>query len=330
MSRAHARGYQAAGCAIVALADISEENAKAFQEQFGGDRIYTDYHRMLRDEKLDIVSIATWPKLHHDMVVAAAEAGVRAVHCEKPMAPTFGQSRHMVEVCASHRCQLTFNHQRRFNPAFVKGKQLLRDGAIGKLERIETATGNLFDWGTHWFDIMNFFNDDIPAQWVMGQVELRGTHWVYGAPCEGQGLSHFKYANGVQAYLTTGHDEDSAGGTVRLIGSEGQIAFPNPDGEIVRLWARGQSDWQEIITEKSWTEGKPDSVAKGIVDLVDSLRTGRQSQLDARHALAATELIFATYESSRRRGRVDLPLTIDDNPLQSMLDAAGINPPPPK
>jgi hypothetical protein len=61
------------------------------------------------------------------------------------------------------------------------------------------------------------------------------------------------------------------------------------------------------------------AVGLGVVDLIDALKTGREPELSARRALAATELIFATYESSRRRGRVDLPLTIDDSPLLDML-----------
>jgi hypothetical protein len=43
--------------------------------------------------------------------------------------------------------------------------------------------------------------------------------------------------------------------------------------------------------------------------------------LSARRALNATEIIFAIYECSRRRGRVDLPLTIADNPLAAMVEA---------
>src|SRR5215203_6009273 len=81
MSNAHARGYNASSaCKIVALADISEENARAFQARNGGDRIYTDYRVMLAEEQLDIVSISTWPHLHAEMVIACAEAGVKAIH----------------------------------------------------------------------------------------------------------------------------------------------------------------------------------------------------------------------------------------------------------
>jgi len=68
-----------------------------------------------------------------------------------------------------------------------------------------------------------------------------------------------------------------------------------------------------------------DHVVRAVLDLVDALKTGREPELSARRALQATELIFATYESSRVRGRIDLPLEIDDSPLLSMLESGEIS-----
>ncbi len=48
--------------------------------------------------------------------------------------------------------------------------------------------------------------------------------------------------------------------------------------------------------------------------------------LSGRKALQATELIFATYESSRRRARIYLPLEIEDSPLISMLEKGMVGP----
>jgi hypothetical protein len=62
--------------------------------------------------------------------------------------------------------------------------------------------------------------------------------------------------------------------------------------------------------------------------MIDALETGREPELSARRALNSTEIIFACYESSRRRARVDLPLTIDDNPLVSMVESGELNPKP--
>jgi hypothetical protein len=57
--------------------------------------------------------------------------------------------------------------------------------------------------------------------------------------------------------------------------------------------------------------------ADAIRDLVESLWTGRRPTLHAEHGLRGAELIFATYESSRSRRRVPLPLDRMDNALIS-------------
>lgn len=317
MSHYHALGYrQSPDARIVALADINTENARAFQAEHGGDTLYTDYHAMLRQEALDIVSISTWPHLHAEMVIAAAEAGVKAVHCEKPMAPTYGEARRMVEVCARHGVQLTFNHQRRFGAPFRRAKELLQAGAIGPLVRLEGACSNLFDWGTHWFDMFFFYNDETPAEWVIGQIDGRESRPIFGTLVEGQGISWFQFQNGVQGLLTTGHGTQGRNFN-RLIGEQGMIEVGHSAEVPLRIWGEGDPGWR-VVDVGEGIHGL-EYVGRGVLELIDALKEGREPELAARRALAATELIFATYESSRRRGRVDLPLEIDDSPLIDML-----------
>ena len=66
------------------------------------------------------------------------------------------------------------------------------------------------------------------------------------------------------------------------------------------------------------------AVKAGVHDLVESLKLGREPELSGYRALRASELIFASYESSRRRGRVDLPLDIDDSPLHAMIESGDL------
>jgi hypothetical protein len=68
----------------------------------------------------------------------------------------------------------------------------------------------------------------------------------------------------------------------------------------------------------------PENVVRAVLDLIDALKTGREPALSARRALQATEVMFATYESSRRRARVDLPLEIEDSPLDAMIASGEI------
>ena len=319
MGHAHALGYQASPDAeIVALADISLENARAFQAEHGGEHLYQDYREMLSSEHLDIVSISTWPHLHAEMVVASAQADVKAIHCEKPMAPTYGEAVRMVRACREQGAQLTINHQRRFGSPFRQAKALLDAGAIGQLIRLEATCPNLFDWGTHWFDMLFYYNDETPVKWVIGQFEPSGGQRLFGVPIEGQGLSHFKFSNGVHGLLVTGFEADWEASN-RLVGTEGVIEVGAGPELPLRMWGVGHSGWEAVEVEGG-LHGQ-DYVVLAILDLIDALKTGREPELSARKALQATELIFATYESSRRRGRVDLPLDIEDSPFLSMLDS---------
>lgn len=321
----HAQGYKASpDCEIVAAADISQENLDFFCQEHQVPNGYLDYKEMLAKEKLDIVSTTVWPHLHAPIVIDTAQAGVKAIHSEKPMAPTWGDAKRMVAVCEENNVQLTFNHQRRFGKPFRKAKELLKSGAIGQLLRLEGFCPDLFDWGTHWFDMMFFYNDETPAEWVIGQLDSRGSRKIFGVMVEGQGLSYIKWQNGVFGLMVTGRDQFSQQDQMsmgnRLIGTDGTIEVGVKDGPAIRLRNADTGGRWEDIEVGGGIHGHEHDV-EAILDLVDALKTGREPELAGRRALRASELIFATYESSRKRGRVDLPLQIEDSPLLSMLEA---------
>ena len=316
MAHAHAQGYQAQGqCEIVALCDILPENAALFNEEHAGGTatIYSDYQTMLAESYLDIVSVCTPPALHAPMTVAAAEAGVKAVHCEKPMAQSWGEAKRMAVVCKERGVQLTFNHQRRFHDTFQKARQMVKDGAIGSLIRMEASCPNLMDWGTHWMNMFLFYNEEQPARWVLGQVDTRNLHMVYGVPHENQGMAWIEFANGVYGLFLTGDDSENAIGCAhRLIGSDGTLEIHNA-APYLRLRKNGDPEFVPVPVEGA-LHGN-DAVIAGVVDLVNALTNGTTPLLDVSNALPTTEILFSVYESSRRRGRIDLPLDIEDHPL---------------
>lgn len=314
MAHFHARGYTSSpDTMIVALADINLDNARAFQAEHGGERIYADYQEMLAREQLDIVSICTWPHLHAPMVIAAAEAGVKAIHCEKPMAPSYAEALQMVDICEAHGTQLTFNHQRRFEAAFRTARDLLKSGLIGQLQRLEGTCDNLFDWGTHWFDMFGFYNDEAAVKWAIGQVDWRGGATIFGVPLEGQGISFFTYENGVQGLLLTSHASGQPTSN-KLIGTAGTIEVV-AGAKSIRVWGKGDADWRDVQVAHEQGENLGEVVGQGILNMIEALKAHREPELAARHALRATELIFATYESSRRGARIDFPLAALASPF---------------
>ncbi len=219
----------------------------------------------------------------------------------------------MVDICQTQGAQLTINHQRRFGAHFRAARDLLKSGAIGQLQRLEGMCFNLFDWGTHWFDIFGFYNDEAAVSWVIGQVDWRDGATIFGVPVEGQGISLFSYENGVQGLLLTGQGTNRKLSN-RLVGSDGVIEVTlGPTSVCVR--GKGDADWRDIPIAHEEHENLSELVGQGVLDLIDALKTGREPELSARRALRATELIFATYESSRRGGRVELPLAALESPF---------------
>ncbi|NLC58993.1 MAG: Gfo/Idh/MocA family oxidoreductase [Armatimonadetes bacterium] len=324
MAYDHGNAYRALAdqCEMVACADIVEENGRAFADYFGFEKVYTDYREMLAKEKLDMVSICTWMHLHEPMVVDACQAGIKAIYCEKPMANTWGGARRMAAAAKQAGVQLTFNHQRRYGVAWTTAKKLLDEGAIGDLQRLEAECPNIYEFGTHSIDMLSFYNNETPAKWVIGQIDYRTEALVFGGHTENQNLVLVEYANGVFGLIANG-----AGGRgpvacfTRLIGTDGVIEVYPVGGPALRYRPAGSKEW--IVPELG---PDPDLITAAIGDAIACLKEGRKCQLDVSNALIGTEIIFGAYESSRRRGRVDFPLEIDDNPLEAMVASGDLKP----
>ena len=84
---------------IVAIAEYNPERLRAVGELFGVKARYADVEALLRDDVPDIVAIITPSKFFKDAVIACAEAGVKGVSTDKPIAAKLSDADEMVETC---------------------------------------------------------------------------------------------------------------------------------------------------------------------------------------------------------------------------------------
>ena len=323
MAYRHADGYRRLDdCDLVACADIVREHGEAFADEFGIDagHVYEDYEEMLAKAQPDIVSVATPVPTHADIVVDLIESGSpSAIHCEKPMADTWADCERMAAAAADADVQLTFNHQRRFDPRCRSAKDLLDEGEIGELRRLEMGGKNLFDFGTHLVDLCNFYNDEGNAEWVLGGLDYREEDVRYGAHNENHAIAHWTYENGVSALAATGDGSDLIGCHNRIVGTEGEIEVGTSHGDSI-LVRRGPE------TEEVEGRSVENAIVPAVAHVVESLNEGTEPELSADRALAAMEIIYGAWESVRRRGRVEFPLDIEDNPLRAMVETGDLTP----
>ncbi|MGD9496854.1 MAG: Gfo/Idh/MocA family protein [Armatimonadota bacterium] len=316
---------------LVAACDIVEENVRPFAEQFGIERVFSDYHEMLAQVKPTAVSISTWPHLHEQMVIDCAHAGVKLIYCEKPMADTIGGARRMVEVCDETGTMLCFNHQRRYGKPFSLAKQMLDEGAIGELQRIEWDGPNIYDYGSHNFDMAQYFNDEVWPAWVMAQINYHTQELWFGAHNENDAVALIAYENGVFGLVATGAAQGLIGAHNRLVGSGGviEIGSQAEGAGPLRYRTDRDAEWVNVDTQGEGLHGQV-FIERAIADAVAAWRGGRRCMMDAHNAIKGTEAIFACWESSRQRARIQVPMEAEDNPLQEMVEAGQLKPAPPK
>lgn len=330
MAYYHAEGYDATdGVRIVACADIKEENAAAFAERFHVPSTYHDYNEMLRSEKPDVVSITTWPHLHAPMILDAIEAGVPAIHCEKPMATSFGDVKRIMDALATSESRLTFNHQRRMGGPLRAARDLVQSGAIGCVRRVEAYAQNLFDYGVNSIDVMSFIVGDLDVEWVLGAIDRRRLVEAFGVPTEYQGVANFMYAGGIHAALygggyEEGPDLEEDDPAYRVLGSEGIIELNwKRSGRPVLRYYNGEGVHEPNMGDETIHGPMQRYITRAIGEVVRGVRSGETTVLDAANEFRSMQVIFGAYESVRRQARVDFPLDIDDSPLLELLRSRG-------
>ncbi len=298
---------------IVAVCARTRESIERFYQRTGLREVrgYTDFYEMFAEEKLDIVSVCTHTDLKAQIVIAAAEAGVRGILCEKAMATSLEEADAMLAACQKAGTKLLINHPRRYHPTYQRAKALLNDGVIGDLTRIH---GTMWTWllhnGTHLWDILRFFAGD--AQWVCGWV--RDDH-----PTDpgGYGLIHFR--SGVVAFADVGGGQ---GLWLLLYGTDGLMRIDSfRDGVQLEVYAdiyppdptRPAYQFRPRYLLRSEHHPNPPKftppMQAAVQDLIDAIEQDLQPQSSGYDGRAALEIGLAFHASHRQGNRpVSLPL----------------------
>ena len=93
--------------------------------------VFTDFHEIIANGKLDVLIVATPDDLHYPITMEALDAGLHVI-CEKPLAYNAAQARKMYEkaqaVGVKHMVVFTY----RWMPIYRYARQLLDEGYIGR------------------------------------------------------------------------------------------------------------------------------------------------------------------------------------------------------
>ncbi len=316
----HYGGAKAAGLKINYACDINVERLQKFAgiAHIQDKNIYTDYQKLIREQKPHLVIIATWTNSHAEMGIFAAKNGAKTIICEKPIASNLKDAQALLSECRKHNVNLIINHERRYDARYRLVKKMLDSNRIGEVKtvyasvlsagissaNIEQGGGPLLHDGTHMIDIIRYFFGDISS--VRGEIQKKTP-----AGFENRAAAWLKTETGIDIFLEAGGSRNYFMFELQISGTEGKIVIGNG---YQNLYLNTKSKYYtgfRDLSEKSFPE-------------TDGINYFKREYLEAKNLLnnkkidivssgydgyKALEAIHAIYLSSYLNGRkIELPV----------------------
>ena len=337
---------------IVAVADANEAGLQKEQKKLKVDRGFTEYRKMLKDVRPDLVAVCPrHPDQHRDMTVAAIEAGARGVYIEKPFCRTPAEADDLVAACAKHGAKIAVAHRNRYHPALQVIGKLIADGGLGRLLEIRGrgkgdrrgGDEDLWVLGSHVLNLIAWFGGSAKScsavmlrdgRRVARQDVKQGAE-ALGPLAANELHARYELSKGVIATFDSIANDGTknAGFGLQLIGSEGIVNIQCDRNPVAHL--SPGNPFQPTDKPRPWIPittsgvGKPEGNAElvGQVhnhvvparDLIDAVRNDREPLCGVNDGAATVEMICGVFESHRQGGRaVALPLVERGHPLAKL------------
>ncbi|MCA9216043.1 MAG: Gfo/Idh/MocA family oxidoreductase [Planctomycetales bacterium] len=131
---------------IVALCDVDANRLGAAAEKHSGAKQYSDYRKLLQQENVDAVVIATPDHNHAPATVRALNRGLH-VYCEKPLTHTVEEARVVAKLAAAKGVATQMGTQNHEHPGYRRLVELLKKQVIGQVSEVHIITDRP---GTFW------------------------------------------------------------------------------------------------------------------------------------------------------------------------------------
>jgi len=320
MGQRHYEAYRRNGIPVTAVCDIDAGKIREKAPGLPKDGIFTRYQDLLERAGPDILSIVTNGPSHAEITLAASEAGVENLLCEKPVTTNLRDAREVVSACRRNGTRLAVNHIRRWSSNYRRVKALIDGGAIGGLRHLYFNCGStgLGNFAIHFLDIARYLTGDEPA-WITGFLDRTGTPNPRGRQfVDPGGYGILSFRNGARFYVDTSEDT-GVQYTFQLVGSYGRI-YIDELNDHWQVYARDE-DTRSIPLTRYGTAMTSVPFASDAPFEIIALTAKAQAELAAREPVSSTgedgyralEMVVGFHASDARGNtRVDFPLAGDD------------------
>jgi predicted dehydrogenase len=295
-------------------------------------KMYEDYHRMLAEQKPDIVTIATESGKHCAIALDCLNAGCHVI-CEKPMALSTQDADAMIATAQKTGKKLAVCFQNRFNTPVQKLRNALEAGRFGRILHgmvqirwnrngayyaeapwrgtWEQDGGVLMNQCTHGIDLL---------QWMMGEdavrVQAQTRRFLRPIEAEDFGAAIVEFKNGSIGIIEGSADiyPTNLNETLSIFGEKGSAVIGGLAVNKLETWRFADADVVGDTEKKTLNPGEKDPPtvygfghSAFFKDFIEALDTGREPLVSGERGKKALEIILAMYKSQKTGKAVDLP-----------------------
>jgi len=330
----HIQSAKANKLEITAICDINPARLEFISKEFNlGNEVkqYTDYKKMLKENKLDLVAIATESGKHAEIGIECIKNGCNII-IEKPIALSIADADEIIKLAKKYKVKVCACHQNRFNKSVQKIREAIEQKRFGKMfygtAHIRWNRNKDYyvqaPWrGTYEQDggaLMNqcIHNIDL-LRWMMGEeiesvsafTDNKNHPYI---EAEDMGIAIIKFKNGAHGIVegTTSIFNKNLEETLYLFGEKGTVKAGGQSVNIIEEWRFGDNlDTAEQVKSK-FCENPPNVYGFGhtplYADVIDAIKNNRQPYVDAEQGKKALELVLAIYKASKENTIVKFPI----------------------
>ena len=300
-------------CEIVAIVDPAKDRRDAFADRYSIETVFDTLDDLLAREVPDIVS-AILPTSHNpNAVIACAEAGVKVVSCEKPIAVELSQADAMVRICRERGTVFSCGSVYSGVSYLLETIDWIRAGNIGRLTAAAIPSGlprEVSGGGCVQLTLMRLLTG-MEVEWVEGWALPPESGWmppveVSTSEIDCPAYGRLGLSGDIVCEIPVLPTEPGGSCPVRVTGENGQVWMTSPKPVFIQgSGAASTPVYPDFLDSPS----PDDFFTRRIEWLMQAFDTG-QDVLDSGHGYhQALEIAIGLKQSAQHsHQRISLPL----------------------
>lgn len=299
--------------------DLDEANLSKARDLYPNAVVTDDLERLLGDDALDAVVVATSVPTHYALGKRVLEAGKHAF-IEKPVALRAADAEDLLATASAKGVKLMVGHLLEYHPAVAKMKELVDAGDLGRvfyvyanrlnLGKVRKDENALWSLGPHDISVINYLTGEEPQE-----VSARGECYLQD-DVEDVVFGYIRYPSGMVGHLHVSWLDPHKSRKITVVGEKKMVVFDDMEADRkVTVYDKGATTtrtqfdtYGEFVTLHFGDIhipkiGNDEPLRVECQHFVDCIRADRQPRSDGRDALNVVRVLEAMERSLREGGR---------------------------